>query len=250
MFDFPKKKFLALPLQRRHKKCAELLRAVYDKCGREEKYAPEWELYLELLNWMGEPAPASRPPTIKEIADLYHVHLKKAHVAKREHHLLPQVRRGDRPQGEEAWPIAIYLDGLRSAHNVGSVIRTAEALSLGTLYFSPSTPFASHKQVKDTAMGADQWMSCVQGVDLSSLPRPIIALETSEEAVSLYEFIFPLSFTLVLGNEEYGCSNEALALSDYLVEIPLRGKEKFPQRSQCFCYRRRRNQQAKKRCKT
>lgn len=225
MFDFPKKKFLALPLERRHKKCAELLRAVYDKCGREEKHSPEWEHYLELLDWMEEPPSQTMPPSIKGIADLYHAHLKKAHVSKREHHFLPQIRRGDRPQGEEAWPIAIYLDGLRSAHNVGSVIRTAEALSLGTLYFSPATPFASHKQVKDTAMGADQWITCAQGVGLASLPRPIIALETSEEAVSLYEFIFPPSFTLVLGNEEYGCSDEALALSDYLVEIPLRGRK-------------------------
>lgn len=222
MFDFTQKKFLSLPLERQHKKCAELLRRLYDQYGKEVT-AADWELYLELLGWMQQPLPATL--SLKEIADLYHMHLQKAHVSKREHHLLPRIRQGDRLQGEETWPIAIYLDHVRSAHNVGSMIRTAEALALGSLYFSPSTPFPSHKQVKDTAMGADQWISCIQGVELSTLPRPIIALETAEDAVSLYEFIFPFSFTLVVGNEEYGCSDKVLAQSDYCVEIPLRGRK-------------------------
>jgi tRNA G18 (ribose-2'-O)-methylase SpoU len=136
---------------------------------------------------------------------------------------LPKVRQGDRSTGEEIWPIAIYLDHLRSAHNVGSIIRTVEALALGSLYFSPKTPFITHKQVQDTAMGSIQWTSCYQEMDLSKLPRPIIVLETCQEALSLYDFIFPSSFTLVVGNEEYGCSDETLKSADFLVEIPLRG---------------------------
>ena len=224
MYDFTKKKFLAQPVERQHKKCAELLHRIYDKMAGLEEFASDWQLYLDLLAWMEEPScPAT--PSNKIIADLYHSHLRKGGISKKEHSLLPQIRKGDRPQGEEPWPIAIYLDGLRSAHNVGSIIRTTEALALGTLYFSPSTPDASHKQVKDTAMGASQWVTCKQGVELSSLPHPIIALETSEQAHSLYEFIFPTSFTLVVGNEEYGCSDETLALADFLVEIPLRGRK-------------------------
>jgi tRNA G18 (ribose-2'-O)-methylase SpoU len=39
----------------------------------------------------------------------------------------------------------------------------------------------------------------------------------------LSDFIFPASFTLILGNEEYGISNESLKLADYIVEIPLFG---------------------------
>lgn len=224
MYDFTQKKFLALPLERQHKKCAELLRRLYDKYAKEEEWSSDWVHYLELLTWMKEPLHL-KPHSIKTIADFYHFHLQKAHISKKEHNLLPQVRRGDRLQGAEAWPIAIYLDGLRSAHNVGSIIRTAEALALGSLYFSDATPAASHKQVKDTAMGSDQWIACKQGVELSSLPRPIIALETAEDAVSLYDFIFPDSFTLLVGNEEYGCSDQALSQSDYLVEIPLRGRK-------------------------
>jgi tRNA G18 (ribose-2'-O)-methylase SpoU len=66
-------------------------------------------------------------------------------------------------------------------------------------------------------------VTCEKGVSLSQLPHPVIALDTSDEAVSLNDFLFPAAFTLVLGNEEYGISDEALRLSDILVEIPLLG---------------------------
>jgi tRNA G18 (ribose-2'-O)-methylase SpoU len=221
MFDFTKKKFLALPASRQHKKCAELLRHVYEKFIHQENWKEDWELYQQLLEWMQQPVDPSL--SAQKIADWYHAHLQQAHLSKKEHHLLPHIRTGDRSQGEEAWPIAIYLDHIRSAHNVGSIIRTVEALSLGAIYFSPQTPFITNKQVQDTAMGAIQWVKCHQGIALATLPRPILVLETSEQAVSLYEMIFPSSFTLVMGNEEYGCSNETLELADELVEIPLRG---------------------------
>lgn len=220
MVEFTENKFLGLPLERQHKKCAELLRHLYDNFGSQSS----WNLYLTFLKWMGI-SPPENPPSIKDISDYYHFHLKKAHVSKKEHNLLPDIRQGDRETNEEAWPIAIYLDNVRSAYNVGSMIRTTESLRLGTLYFSLATPPPSHKQVKDAAMGCEKWITCVQGVELDSLPRPIIALETAEDAISLYDFIFPETFTLVVGNEEYGCSDHTLALADYLVEIPLRGRK-------------------------
>lgn len=223
MHDFTQKKFLALPFHTQHKKCAELLRRLYDQFIQQKECSADWELYQQLLQWMGESIKG--PPSAQSIADKYHEHLQQANLSKREHHLLPQIRKGDRTQGEAAWPIAIYLDHIRSAHNVGSIIRTVEALALGSLYFSLQTPFITHKQVQDTAMGSIEWVICHQGTAIHSLPRPLIVLETSSEAVSLYDFIFPSSFTLVVGNEEYGCSEETLQLADYLVEIPLRGRK-------------------------
>ncbi len=221
MTRFTKRKFQLLPIKRQHQKCAELLSVIYNKLIAQQTWAIEWEIYRELLQWMNDTIPVTVNPQI--LADQYHYHLQQAQISKKEHHFLPAIRQGDRVKGEAPWPIAIYLDHIRSAHNVGSIVRTVEAFSLGSLYFSPQTPFVTHKQVQDTAMGAQQWISCHQGIPLHSLPRPIILLETSPDALPLYSFIFPPSFTLVVGNEEYGCSQESLALADYLVEIPLRG---------------------------
>ncbi|WP_068466881.1 TrmH family RNA methyltransferase [Candidatus Protochlamydia phocaeensis] len=221
MYDFTKRKFLALSSESQHKKCAELLRRLYEKgCGADLE---EWAVYKELLHWTGQPALPSFSP--QAIADRYHWHNKCAGISKKEHHLLPSIRTGDRSHSPEPWPIAVYLDRLRSAHNVGSILRTVEALGLGTVYFSPDTPFVDHKQVQDASMGAYQWVSCQRDADLSMPQRPLIALETSEEAIALYDFIFPSSFTLIVGNEEYGCSEESLRQADYLVEIPLRGRK-------------------------
>ena len=139
--------------------------------------------------------------------------------------MLPHVKKGDREQALEAWPIAVYLDNIRSAHNVGSMIRTTEALSLGSMYFSERTPFTDHQQVKNTSMGAYQWVECHQGFSLSDLFQPIIVLETTDEALSLYDFIFPPTFTLVVGNEEYGCSESSLQCADYFLRIPMRGRK-------------------------
>ena len=60
---------------------------------------------------------------------------------------------------------------------------------------------------------------------LNALKRPRIALETCEEALSLYDFSFLTSFALLLGNEEYGLSYAALQAADVILKIPLHGSK-------------------------
>lgn len=218
--EFTKQRFLRLPVAQQHKKCAELLRRMYDSFLKNEiTYTEE---YADRCRWMNFPA----LPLIsgEAISNAYHEHLKAANIQLKEHNLLPTIRHQDRQHAEELWPIAIFLDHIRSAHNVGSIVRTTEALSLGKLYFSKDTPYIDNKQVKDTSMGAEEWIICGKAV-LNDLPKPIIAMETSDASIPLHDFIFPGSFTLVLGNEEYGCSEDSLRKADHLIEIPLRGRK-------------------------
>ncbi|MBA2369682.1 MAG: TrmH family RNA methyltransferase [Candidatus Protochlamydia sp.] len=223
MLDFTERKFLNLPIETKHKKCAEQLRYCYDRLSQGKDIQEEVSIYNRLLRWMDSPPLPSFKP--KEIADRYHLHIQLAKVLKKEHNLLPAIRTGDRAESQTPWTIDIYLDEIRSAHNVGSILRTTEAMALGTVYFSSNTPFIDHKQVKDAAMQTEQWVVCRRGIPLSDLRRPIIALETVERALSLFEFTFPPLFTLVVGNEEYGCSDAALMVADYIIEIPLRGRK-------------------------
>jgi len=220
--NFTKHKFLDLPFERRHKKCAELLRIIFDLLLSKNSIEEPLQHYQQMQKWME--ASELQNTDLKTIADRYHEHLKQAKFHLKEHSLLT-IRKGDSEQAQEPWPIAIYLDNLRSAHNVGSIIRTTEALSLGQLYFSSETPFIDNKQVQDAAMGTHEWVKCSAQANLNALPKPIVALETSPQAISLHDFIFPDSFTLVVGNEEYGCSDAALKQTDFLIEIPLRGRK-------------------------
>ena len=219
---FTKRKFQALDTQLRHKKCAELLRAFYERILQGGS-VPQEELgyYNSLLSWMRiDPYPYSN---MKSLADRYHWHLSEAGRCLKEHNLLPSLRTGDREPRADFLPISIYLDHVRSAYNVGSILRTAEALRIGSVYFSEKTPFVDNEKVERTAMGAAKLVPCFRGAPLASLPQPIIALDTSDEAIPLADYLFPPSFSLILGNEEYGISNEGLSQADVIVEIPLLG---------------------------
>lgn len=214
---FTKRKFLQLDPKQRHKKCAELLRRHYEE---------GWEDFTEyntLAVWLK--GHIYEPSDRKKLADRYHWHLQMAGLSLKEHNLLPSLRTGDHEAKMDFPDVAIYLDHVRSAYNVGSILRTVEALRIGRVYFSEKTPFTDNEKVQRTAMGAAEIVPCFQNADLKDLPRPIIALDTSDAAIPIAQFSFPAKFTLILGNEEYGISNEALKEADAIVEIPLFGKK-------------------------
>lgn len=221
--DFTKRKFLNFSPAQQQKKCAEILRMAYEGLIKGSSEESLLDVYCEIALWL------KIPPLVdynaKTLADRYHQHLNNAQLRHREHNLLPSIRKGDKEETETFWPIVIYLDKIRSAHNVGSILRTVDAFALGKVYFSEETPFVDNKQVRDTAMGTELWIDSRREVELDMLPRPIIAMETSPDAIPLFDFIFPDVFTLVMGNEEYGCSDKILRIADYIIEIPMRGRK-------------------------
>src|SRR5690606_621236 len=145
----------------RHKKCAELLRKCY------EEKSTDFAYYATLLEWMHF-LPYEHTD-FQSLADRYHWHLQQAGLSLKEHNLLPSLRTGDRTAKLDFPNIAIYLDHVRSAYNVGSILRTAEALRIGKVYFSEKTPFIDNEKVQRTAMGAAEIVPCFQNVPLSDL---------------------------------------------------------------------------------
>jgi tRNA(Leu) C34 or U34 (ribose-2'-O)-methylase TrmL len=209
--------FLRLSERFRHKKTAKLLRTFH-----EVRDPRQLALYRRIENWLRLiPLEVS---DFRQLSDRYHFHLAKAGISWKEHNLISSpFQTPDRPSSASFLPIAIYLDNLRSAFNVGSILRTTEAFRLGKVYFSKNTPFVDNLKVQKTSMNTFDKVPCDREVKLSELPRPLIALETDPQAPSLFDFTFPQSFTLMLGNEEYGLSEEALTLRDETVKIPLHG---------------------------
>ena len=158
--------------------------------------------------------------------DLFHYHLKKANEHLKEESFLKFTEEKDKKEAKrKAWKIDIYLDKIRSTHNIGSIFRTCEALQLGRIVSSSSFIDFEHSQIKKTAMGAWDWVEWEKINNLEELKRPIIALETCSNANSLYDYIFPESFSLVLGNEEYGVSKKILEQADDVIYIPMEGRK-------------------------
>jgi tRNA G18 (ribose-2'-O)-methylase SpoU len=221
-FSFTKKKFLKLEEKQKHKKCCEILRLIYEKLLLKQYILHLLKNYNELCSWLNIDSFSSH--NLKEIADRYHFHLNMAKISLKEHNLLPTLRMIDGNNNQLPFlQNAILLNNLRSAYNVGNIIRTTEALRIGSIYFDEKTPFIDNEKVQKTSMGAYQLTTCHQKYKIEELPRPFIGLDTSKDSISIYEFIFPKNFTLILGNEEYGISNDLLKTVDYLIEIPMLG---------------------------
>lgn len=223
IFSFTKRKFLELDIQQKHKKCAFVVQNIYEKLLEANPTDLLYKEYLDFLGWMEEKPFTEKD--LKKIADRYHYHLKLAKVNLQESNYLPQLRIGDSVAKKDFAKNAIYLDNIRSAHNVGSILRSTEAFRIGSVHFSPKTPYIDHPKVTKISMSTAEHVPTYRETSLDLLPRPLIVVDTSNDAVSLYDFVFPELFTLVIGNEEYGTSDQMLKEANYILEIPLWGRK-------------------------
>jgi 23S rRNA (guanosine2251-2'-O)-methyltransferase len=125
-------------------------------------------------------------------------------------------------------PVVVVAHDLRSAHNVGSVFRTADAAGLAHVYLTGITPHPDHRGVAKTALGAQDSVPWTVAEDLDALladlraaGTTIAALERAPGAVPPEDVpagAFPLA--LVLGNEVAGVPESVLAAADLVVGLP------------------------------
>lgn len=206
---FTEKKFLSLKESQRHARAADLCRELLSGYSVGDVSA-----YNQIAHWMGLEPLTPRPSLIQ---DRFHFHRNLSGRGG----AIPFVYCEDNPSASPFLPIAIYLDRLRSNHNIGSIIRTTEALRCGHIHV-PKMPVGIEK----AAMGCERHTPIVETQSIDDLPRPLILLEKTAGAIPLEEFTFPKSpFTLAVGNEELGCSPELLEKADHIVSIRLWGRK-------------------------
>ncbi|MCF7929036.1 MAG: TrmH family RNA methyltransferase [Spirochaetales bacterium] len=123
----------------------------------------------------------------------------------------------------------VFIDGIRSPFNVGSIFRTAEAHGFSEVFLSAGSADPSHNRSIRSSMGAVDLMEWRRsGPDeaaaMVKAGLPVFALELGGEAVD--QFVFPRAGIVVVGSEELGVSPELLEIakkSAGLVSIPLTG---------------------------
>ncbi|MFT5513270.1 MAG: 23S rRNA (guanosine2251-2'-O)-methyltransferase [Bacteroidia bacterium] len=129
-------------------------------------------------------------------------------------------------------PICVLLDNVRSMLNVGSVFRTSDAFRIEHLYLCGITAKPPHRDITKSAIGAEQsvnWTHVKNAsdviIDLKSKGYVIISIEQTEKAVQLDDFSFEANkqYAVVLGNEVEGVTDEAISMSDHVIEIPQLG---------------------------
>lgn len=145
------------------------------------------------------------------------------------------VEEGDRLTGAERKPpgsLVVVAENLRSAFNVGAVLRTSEALGVDKVILTGYTSTPVQEKTAQTSMGtADliEWQSGIKSKEaiaqLKTQGYKIVALETGKYATEIQNYSWPSKCALIIGNERFGVDNETLELADFLVRIPLYGKK-------------------------
>lgn len=145
--------------------------------------------------------------------------------------------------------IILITHNVRSCHNVGSFLRTAEGLGVDEVILSGYTPYPQtdndsrlphealklHKQISKTALGAETsqcWRhsnDIVAVIDeLKSIGYTVAAIEQATDSVKLPDYKTPDKLALLVGREVEGVEPEILSLMDAILEIPMFGsKESF-----------------------
>lgn len=145
--------------------------------------------------------------------------------------------------------IVLIIHDVRSAHNVGSLLRSADGLGVDKVFITGFTPYPSsdadsrlphvaaraESQIHKTALGAEHsvnWRhyddinACFD--ELKSQKYLIAALEQTPSAQPLNRFTPDSDVALVVGNEISGLPTQLLERVALHLQIPmLGGKESF-----------------------
>jgi len=133
-----------------------------------------------------------------------------------------QKQNSQRPDSGEK-RLRAYLEDIRSPFNVGSIFRSAEAFGFAEIILSPDCADPEHPRALRSAMGAVGLVPWRRAAleDIAD-KGPFFALELGGEPLD--DFAFPVSGTVILGSEELGVSDPALAVCALgKVSIPMRG---------------------------
>lgn len=123
------------------------------------------------------------------------------------------------------------LDNIRSALNVGTMLRAADGARLAHMHLCGLTPDGAHPKVTKTSLGAEQSVPWTWHCDASTCVSElrdagwvIWAVESTPSAVSLESLhAAPDRLALVVGNERAGVDPGVLEQADRVVYLPMAG---------------------------
>ncbi len=129
-------------------------------------------------------------------------------------------------------PVIAVLENIRSAYNVGSVFRTADAFLLEAVYLTGYTACPPHKEIKKTALGAEEsveWKHFPKATDaITELKKngyKVYGVEQVANSLRLQQVKFDTNekVAVIFGNEVTGVEQETIGQCDGCIEIPQLG---------------------------
>ena len=142
--------------------------------------------------------------------------------------------------------LILVAHNIRSIHNVGSLLRTAECLGVKTVYLTGYTPYPKIKndprlphlakkldtQISKTSLGAEKYLNISGNMPLETCLKKlkkqgytVVGLEQTSDSIDLASYKAPNKVALIIGNERHGIDGETLKLCDQKIEIAMIGKK-------------------------
>ncbi|CAK8540696.1 unnamed protein product [Lathyrus sativus] len=129
-----------------------------------------------------------------------------------------------------SYSVCLVVEGLSDFGNVSAAFRSADALGVQSVHVVSSEANKRYKDNRHVSMGAEKWLDielwdstkeCFE--TLKSRGYRIATTHVGIDAVSIYDMDWSCPTAIVVGNENRGISDEALAMSDLHCSIPMKG---------------------------
>lgn len=121
---------------------------------------------------------------------------------------------------------AVLLDNIQDPGNLGSILRSAAAAGIESVFCSAGTVFAWAPKVLRAGMGAHFLLTIAENVDLKALIAessvPVVATSSHAEQ-TLYALDLRQPVAWLFGHEGQGVADSLLALATHKVGIPQPG---------------------------
>lgn len=140
----------------------------------------------------------------------------------------------------------IILHNIRSAHNVGSVFRTADGAGVSKIFLTGYTPSPTdrfgreQKEMVKTSLGATHTVPYEKIEDIHALIMrlqdegiDIVAVEQSDRAILYTDFVCARDTVFVFGNEVTGIEQDVLNVITRHIAIPMHGTKESLNVSVC-----------------
>ena len=130
----------------------------------------------------------------------------------------------------------LVLDNIRSAHNVGAIFRTADAVGISKIYLVGITPAPLDRfnrvrpDIAKAALGSEltvPWEAVKTIVPLITKLKKsghtVVAIEQSENSIDYKKVKLGEKTAFILGTEVTGIAPAVLKRCDIVAEIPMAG---------------------------
>lgn len=132
----------------------------------------------------------------------------------------------------------VILHNIRSAHNVGSIFRTADGAGVAKVFLTGYTPTPLDRfgrvvaEISKTSLGAAETMPWEQYADIHVLMVElrnsgvdIVAVEQTPDAHPYTDHHVTADTAFIFGNEVDGVPPEVCEAANSVVHIPMHGKK-------------------------